>query len=154
MWLSFLTDKMIKESYGNGKLAQIQEYYKIANWRIHTINGFKVPSIYDLEALVRDLCKSLEEHGEGYAESGGMFVKISYDDLEQEELSFGFIDTAASVYNDNECVKIIDQNGRELKIISIDDSNKVYKVQLPNYRNLINHYEEAIKNKIWGKEND
>ena len=149
MWLSSLTDQMIKEAYDNGKFAQIHEYYKIAN-------GYRIPSIFDLEALVRSLCKSIEEHGEDRAESGGIFVQLDYNDWEQEELSFGFIDRAATAFDlPKDEVIIIDQFGNELKIVSVDTDNnkKVYQVKVPVNKSSIKRYEEAIKNKIWGKDN-
>jgi hypothetical protein len=156
MWLSSLTDQMIKEAYDNGKFAQIHEYYKIANWKIVTDDGYRIPSIFDLEALVRSLCKSIEEHGEDRAESGGIFVQLDYNDWEQEELSFGFIDRAATAFDlPKDEVIIIDQFGNELKIVSVDTDNnkKVYQVKVPVNKSSIKRYEEAIKNKIWGKDN-
>lgn len=146
---------MIKEAYDNGKFAQIHEYYKIANWKIITQDGYRIPSIFDLEEMVRKLCKFMEVHGDDYAESGGIFVKLSYDNLEQEELSFGFIDTAAVAFKTEENVTILDQNGCELKIISVESSNnnKVYQVKIPLNKSSARKYEEALKNKIWGKDN-
>ena len=155
MWLSSLLEQMIKQAYDNGKFAQIHEYYKIANWKIVTDDGYRIPSIFDLEAMVRNLCKSMEDHGSDYFELGGIFVKLNYDDLEQEELSFGFIDTAAVAYETEENVTILDQNGDELKIISVESSknNKVYQVKIPLNKSSARKYEEALKNKIWGKDN-
>jgi hypothetical protein len=155
MWLSSFTEQMIKEAYDNGKFAQIHEYYKIANWKIVTQDGYRIPSIFDLEAMVRNLCKSMEDHGNDYAESGGIFVKLNYDELEQEELSFGFIDTAAVAFQTEKNVTILDQNGCELKIISVESlkNNIVYQVQVPINKTLTRKYEEALKNKIWGKDN-
>ena len=106
--------------------------------------------------MVRSLCKSIEEHGVDRTESGGIFVQLNYNDWEQEELSFGFIDTAATAFDfPKDEITVIDQLGNELKIVSVDTINnkKVYQVKVPVNKSSIKRYEEAIKNKIWGKDN-
>ncbi len=159
-YLIDLVEIMIKEAYDNGKFAQFHDYYKSADWKIVTENGYKIPSIFDIEHLVRKLAYSLVQEGDDRVESAGIYVECYYDENENTILKFGFTDQGGQAFESElkqqNNIQIIDKHGKELKITKVDKTSDgtIYYIDTFGDKSLLNHYQTEYKNKFWGRGNE
>lgn len=159
-YLTDFIEIMIKDAYNKGKFAQFHDYYKTADWKIVTEDGYKVPSIFDLENHVRGLANNLVHEGQDRAESGGIYVECYFDANEKMIVKFGFTDTGGEAFevdfDQEENIQIVDKNGKELKITKIDKTSDgtIYHIDSFENKSLLNRYQTEYRNKFWGRGNE
>jgi len=169
-----LLNKVIKEAHNSGFFARIQSYYSVSDWKIHTKESgtLRIPSVFDLEELVRSLFYSLYKHNDSHISSGGLFAKREVDENDKITLSFGFEDDGPSISEDNTFLNdviITDEQGKNLEIVSVhknENNQNVYKVKAlsttnmkfgandVNYSKLMKKYKNEFNKKSWGNYND
>lgn len=163
-YLSSLAEELIRNAYNSGKFTTIQEIYRACDWRIAIDEkNYSIPSIYNIEAKVRELCELMANSGTDYEEFQGIYVKLEYTTDERAILSFGFNYRADTVYekqlHDNN-VKIIDENGNNVDIVAVDIIDNITTIQIKSKDNfkfqkdLMQKYKNEFKNKLFGDYHD
>jgi hypothetical protein len=156
-----LFEQLVREAYNTGYFEKIHSFYVSSNWSILCKDGkMRIPSIYDIEDTLRSLADTLYLNQTESVMSAGLYIKKEIDDDDSIILSFGFDAPGPSVIM-NPKIKIVDQNGNNLKINKTDvqDDCTTYVVNVSNlgnkqfndsYKKLMKDYKSFYNKKAWG----
>ena len=143
-------DQLIRNMWNDGTFANVQSVYQLLDWKWSINDSLRVPSVYDIEKMAKDLLNQLDEPGA--ASCGGLKAELCVDE-EDFEYRLTFELEMANLFGgevvDNQII-VVDTRGNILETLHSKEKDGKIFVTVDNKNNINKNTNNFMKNVDYG----